>query len=49
MKIPFPGPSQCEKGQKLMLVGKILDNNQVTNINKINIKSIYQLSNSLTF
>lgn len=29
MKIPFPGPNQCIKGQKLMLVGKILDNNQV--------------------
>ena len=29
MKIPFPGPSQCVKGQKLMLIGTILDNNQV--------------------
>ena len=23
MKLPFPGPSQCVKGRKLMLVGKI--------------------------
>ena len=29
MKIPFPGPSQCVRGQKLMLIGTILDNNQV--------------------
>ena len=40
MKIPFPGPSQCVRGQKLMLIGTILDNNQVRTLKVIKHYSI---------